>query len=83
MKQTKKNSFDEHIYGLIYFQLGTGRFGYVQLAEHKQSKLKIALKFFPRPQIKQVQSKKEFIIDFLNTGWTNRVEIVDSRKYDS
>lgn len=37
-------------------QLGTGRYGYVKLAEHKTSQQKIALKFFPRPQIKQVKN---------------------------
>ncbi|VDN41765.1 unnamed protein product [Gongylonema pulchrum] len=38
----------------VYKQLGTGRFGYIKLAEHKESKHNIAIKFFPRPQIKQV-----------------------------
>lgn len=39
----------------FFFQLGTGRFGSIKLAQHKESKHKIALKFFPRPQTKQVR----------------------------
>ncbi|KJH44629.1 hypothetical protein DICVIV_09350 [Dictyocaulus viviparus] len=46
----------------VYKQLGTGRFGYIKLAEHKQSKQKIAIKFFPRPQIKQ--AKVDFIREY-------------------
>ncbi|VDK55941.1 unnamed protein product [Cylicostephanus goldi] len=45
-------------------QLGTGRFGYIKLAEHKQSKQKIAIKFFPRPQIKQVDFVREYNYSF-------------------
>ncbi|CAD6190636.1 unnamed protein product [Caenorhabditis auriculariae] len=41
-------------------QLGTGRFGYVKLAEHKQSMKKIAIKFFPRPQTKQADFVREY-----------------------
>ncbi|VDL62874.1 unnamed protein product, partial [Nippostrongylus brasiliensis] len=46
------------------FQLGTGRFGYIKLAEHKQSKQKIAIKFFPRPQTKQVDFIREYNYSF-------------------
>ncbi|KAK6766658.1 hypothetical protein RB195_026129 [Necator americanus] len=48
----------------VYKQLGTGRFGYIKLAEHKQSKQKIAIKFFPRPQIKQVDFVREYNYSF-------------------
>ncbi|PIO64550.1 hypothetical protein TELCIR_13818 [Teladorsagia circumcincta] len=44
--------------------LGTGRFGYIKLAEHKQSKQKIAIKFFPRPQTKQVDFIREYNYSF-------------------
>jgi serine/threonine protein kinase len=58
MEQIKKIDLDE-VYS-VFKQLGTGRFGYVKLAEHKQSKANIAIKFFPRPQIKQVKKKKTY-----------------------
>lgn len=45
---------------IINKQLGTGRFGYVKLAEHKASGQKIALKFFPRPQIKHMEFMREY-----------------------
>ncbi|CAI5455331.1 unnamed protein product [Caenorhabditis angaria] len=45
-------------------QLGTGRFGYIKLAEHKQSSLKIAIKFFPRPQTKQADFVREYNYSF-------------------
>ncbi|EYB99618.1 hypothetical protein Y032_0121g961 [Ancylostoma ceylanicum] len=48
----------------VYKQLGTGRFGYIKLAEHKQSKQKIAIKFFPRPQTKQVDFVREYNYSF-------------------
>ncbi|KAK6051865.1 hypothetical protein COOONC_10630 [Cooperia oncophora] len=48
----------------VYKQLGTGRFGYIKLAEHKQSKQKIAIKFFPRPQTKQVDFIREYNYSF-------------------
>ncbi|KAJ1363905.1 hypothetical protein KIN20_023868 [Parelaphostrongylus tenuis] len=48
----------------VYKQLGTGRFGYIKLAEHKQSGQKIAIKFFPRPQIKQVDFIREYNYSF-------------------
>ncbi|KAI1725672.1 protein kinase domain-containing protein [Ditylenchus destructor] len=44
----------------VYKQLGTGRFGYVKLCEHKQSGKKLALKFFPRPQTKQADFMREY-----------------------
>uniref|UniRef100_A0A8R1HJZ2 Protein kinase domain-containing protein n=1 Tax=Caenorhabditis japonica TaxID=281687 RepID=A0A8R1HJZ2_CAEJA len=45
-------------------QLGTGRFGYIKLAEHKESKLRIAIKFFPRPQTKQADFVREYNYSF-------------------
>lgn len=41
-------------------QLGTGRFGYVKLAEHKKSGTRVALKFFPRSQTKQADFLREY-----------------------
>ncbi|KIH66862.1 hypothetical protein ANCDUO_02808 [Ancylostoma duodenale] len=56
-----------YFYTYFYFTdvvLGTGRFGYIKLAEHKQSKQKIAIKFFPRPQTKQVDFVREYNYSF-------------------
>lgn len=54
------------------FQLGTGRFGYIKLAEHKQSKQRIAIKFFPRPQTKQVESA-QCLLTSLNFSFSGRL----------
>ncbi|CAB3399296.1 unnamed protein product [Caenorhabditis bovis] len=48
----------------IFKQLGTGRFGFVKLAEHKKSNQKIAIKFFPRPQTKQADFVREYNYSF-------------------
>ncbi|VDM53653.1 unnamed protein product [Angiostrongylus costaricensis] len=53
----------EDVY-IVYKQLGTGRFGYIKLAEHKQSGQRIAIKFFPRPQTKQVDFIREYNYSF-------------------
>ncbi|GMR62946.1 hypothetical protein PMAYCL1PPCAC_33141 [Pristionchus mayeri] len=58
MEPIKKVELDE-VYS-VYKQLGTGRFGYVKLAEHKQSGHKIAIKFFARPAIKQNDFVREY-----------------------
>ncbi|KAH7732202.1 Protein C01C4.3 a [Aphelenchoides avenae] len=58
MEQIKKVDIDSEYH--VTKQLGTGRFGFVKLAEHKGSKQRIALKFFPRPQIKQVDFIREY-----------------------
>ncbi|CAJ0609390.1 unnamed protein product [Cylicocyclus nassatus] len=62
MEPIKKVSLEDVYH--VYKQLGTGRFGYIKLAEHKQSKQKIAIKFFPRPQIKQVDFVREYNYSF-------------------
>ncbi|KAF8353712.1 hypothetical protein PRIPAC_95335 [Pristionchus pacificus] len=62
MEPIKKVELDE-VYG-VYKQLGTGRFGYVKLAEHKQSGHKIAIKFFSRPAIKQNDFVREYNYSF-------------------
>uniref|UniRef100_A0A914EMG5 Protein kinase domain-containing protein n=1 Tax=Acrobeloides nanus TaxID=290746 RepID=A0A914EMG5_9BILA len=63
----------EEVYD-VFKQLGTGRFGYVQLAEHKQSKLKIALKFFPRPQIKQADFVREYNYSYFLSPHPNIID---------
>lgn len=45
---------------LSNLQLGTGRFGFVKLAQHKESGKTVALKFFPRDQTKQVSDTLYF-----------------------
>ncbi|GMT06001.1 hypothetical protein PENTCL1PPCAC_28175, partial [Pristionchus entomophagus] len=62
MEPIKKVELDD-VYG-VYKQLGTGRFGYIKLAEHKQSRTKIAIKFFPRPAIKQNDFAREYNYSF-------------------
>ncbi|RCN24123.1 hypothetical protein ANCCAN_30187 [Ancylostoma caninum] len=62
MEPIKKVTLEEVYH--VYKQLGTGRFGYIKLAEHKQSKQKIAIKFFPRPQTKQVDFVREYNYSF-------------------
>ncbi|KAI6176657.1 putative serine/threonine-protein kinase C01C4.3 [Aphelenchoides bicaudatus] len=58
MESLKKEDPDE-VYK-INKQLGTGRFGFVKLAEHRESGKTIALKFFPRPQTKQADFLREY-----------------------
>lgn len=41
-------------------KLGTGRWGNIHLATHSESGARIALKIFPRPQIKQADFIREF-----------------------
>jgi serine/threonine-protein kinase SBK len=58
MESIKKTDLDAEYN--VYKQLGTGRFGFIKLADHKESKTKIALKFFPRPQMKQAEFIREY-----------------------
>lgn len=58
----------------VYKQLGTGRFGYIKLAEHKQSKSKIAIKFFPRPKIKQVDFIREYNYSYFLSPHPNIID---------
>ncbi|GMT35845.1 hypothetical protein PFISCL1PPCAC_27142, partial [Pristionchus fissidentatus] len=62
MEPIKKIELDE-VY-TVYKQLGTGRFGTIKLAEHKQSRHKIAIKFFQRPEIKQNDFVREYNYSF-------------------
>ncbi|UMM41194.1 hypothetical protein L5515_017562 [Caenorhabditis briggsae] len=55
-------------------QLGTGRFGYIKLAEHKQSKHRIAIKFFPRPQTKQTDFVREYNYSFFLSPHQNIID---------
>uniref|UniRef100_A0A0M3JSY2 Putative serine/threonine-protein kinase (inferred by orthology to a C. elegans protein) n=1 Tax=Anisakis simplex TaxID=6269 RepID=A0A0M3JSY2_ANISI len=57
------------------FQLGTGRFSSIKLAQHKESQCKIAIKFFPRPQTKQVDFIREYNYSFFLSPHPN---IIDS-----
>ncbi|KAI6241651.1 putative serine/threonine-protein kinase C01C4.3 [Aphelenchoides fujianensis] len=56
--QVKKEDVEAN-YKIIK-QLGTGRFGFVKLVEHRASGQTVALKFFPRPQIKQTDFLREY-----------------------
>ncbi|CAJ0581869.1 unnamed protein product, partial [Mesorhabditis spiculigera] len=58
----------------VYKQLGTGRFGYIKLAEHKESKQKIAIKFFPRPQTKQSEFVREYNYSYFLSPHYNIVD---------
>uniref|UniRef100_A0A914W4Z7 Protein kinase domain-containing protein n=1 Tax=Plectus sambesii TaxID=2011161 RepID=A0A914W4Z7_9BILA len=58
----------------VYKQLGTGRFGYIKLAEHKQSKSKIAIKFFERPKMKQVDFIREYNYSFFLSPHPNIID---------
>uniref|UniRef100_A0AC35G1I2 Protein kinase domain-containing protein n=1 Tax=Panagrolaimus sp. PS1159 TaxID=55785 RepID=A0AC35G1I2_9BILA len=75
MEQIKKIDLDE-VYS-VFKQLGTGRFGYVKLAEHKQSKANIAIKFFPRPQIKQSDFIREYNFSFFLSAHANIIDTYD------
>uniref|UniRef100_A0AC34FA99 Protein kinase domain-containing protein n=1 Tax=Panagrolaimus sp. ES5 TaxID=591445 RepID=A0AC34FA99_9BILA len=75
MEQIKKIDLDE-VYS-VFKQLGTGRFGYVKLAEHKQSKANIAIKFFPRPQIKQSDFIREYNFSFFLSAHANIINTYD------
>uniref|UniRef100_A0A914Y892 Protein kinase domain-containing protein n=1 Tax=Panagrolaimus superbus TaxID=310955 RepID=A0A914Y892_9BILA len=75
MEQIKKIDLDE-VYS-VFKQLGTGRFGYVKLAEHKQSKANIAIKFFPRPQIKQSDFVREYNFSFFLSAHANIIDTYD------
>jgi len=63
----------EEIYH-VYKQLGTGRFGFIKLAEHKQSKQKIALKFFPRANTKQSDFIREYNYSFFLSPHPNIID---------
>lgn len=58
----------------VYKQLGTGRFGYIKLAQHKESKSKIAIKFFPRPKIKQVDFIREYNYSYFVSPHPNIID---------
>ncbi|CAD5221448.1 unnamed protein product [Bursaphelenchus xylophilus] len=49
----------ENIYD-VFKQLGTGRFGFVKLAQNKSTGKRVALKFFPRSCTKQADFLREY-----------------------
>ncbi|CAD5215458.1 unnamed protein product [Bursaphelenchus okinawaensis] len=49
----------ESVYN-VFKQLGTGRFGFVKLAQNKSTGKKVALKFFPRSSTKQADFLREY-----------------------
>ncbi|PIC17855.1 hypothetical protein B9Z55_023950 [Caenorhabditis nigoni] len=72
MEPIKKVDLEE-VY-TVNKQLGTGRFGYIKLAEHKQSKHRIAIKFFPRPQTKQTDFVREYNYSFFLSPHQNIID---------
>ncbi|PAV59776.1 hypothetical protein WR25_26470 [Diploscapter pachys] len=72
MEPIKKIDLDD-VY-TVYKQLGTGRFGFIKLAEHRQSGMKIAIKFFPRPQTKQVDFIREYNYSFFLSPHQNIID---------
>ncbi|VDN00988.1 unnamed protein product [Thelazia callipaeda] len=58
----------------VHKQLGTGRFGFVKLAEHKESKHDIAIKFFPRPEIKQIDFVREYNYSYFLSPHPNIID---------
>ncbi|MFH4977641.1 hypothetical protein AB6A40_004350 [Gnathostoma spinigerum] len=54
--------------------LGTGRFGYIKLAEHKSSKMKIAIKFFPMAKTKQIDFIREYNYSFFLSPHPNIID---------
>ncbi|KHN73020.1 Putative serine/threonine-protein kinase C01C4.3 [Toxocara canis] len=58
----------------VFKQLGTGRFGSIKLAQHKESRCKIAIKFFPRPQTKQVDFVREYNYSFFLSPHPNIID---------
>ncbi|KAE9555838.1 hypothetical protein FO519_000923 [Halicephalobus sp. NKZ332] len=75
MDQIKRIQLDD-VYA-VYKQLGSGRFGYIKLAEHKQYKKNIAIKFFPRPQIKQNDFVREYNYSFFLSPHPNIIDTYD------
>lgn len=72
MEPIKKVDLEE-VY-TVNKQLGTGRFGFIKLAEHKQSKQRIAIKFFPRPQTKQADFVREYNYSFFLSPHQNIID---------
>ncbi|VDN57684.1 unnamed protein product [Dracunculus medinensis] len=58
----------------VYEQLGTGRFGFIKLAEHIESKKKIAIKFFPKQQTKQADFVREYNYSFFLSPHPNIID---------
>uniref|UniRef100_A0A7E4UPQ2 Protein kinase domain-containing protein n=1 Tax=Panagrellus redivivus TaxID=6233 RepID=A0A7E4UPQ2_PANRE len=75
MEQIKKVDLDAEY--AVYKQLGSGRFGFIKLAEHKQAKKKIAIKFFPRPQIKQSEFVREYNYSYFLSPHPNIIDTYD------
>uniref|UniRef100_A0A915C774 Protein kinase domain-containing protein n=1 Tax=Parascaris univalens TaxID=6257 RepID=A0A915C774_PARUN len=72
MEPIKRVKLDD-VYA-VYKHLGTGRFGSIKLAQHRESKHKIAMKFFPRPQTKQVDFIREYNYSFFLSPHPNIID---------
>ncbi|KAI6214761.1 hypothetical protein M3Y94_00306900 [Aphelenchoides besseyi] len=66
----------ESVYTVVK-SLGTGRFGYVKLVEHRASGQTVALKFFPRPQVKFTEFLREYNFSKLLSPHQNVIETFD------
>ncbi|KAI6187809.1 Protein kinase domain-containing protein [Aphelenchoides besseyi] len=74
-QQVKKQDVDSEY--TVVKSLGTGRFGYVKLVEHRASGQTVALKFFPRPQVKLTDFIREYNFSKLLSPHPNVIETFD------